>query len=73
MARLNIDTGTEGNTATGDTLRTAFTKANTNFIDLYNTTIADNIATATDSINLSHISGGVLNATGVPLNNMTLN
>jgi hypothetical protein len=43
----------------------------THFYD--NTTIADNIATATDSINLSHISGGVLNATGVPLNNMTLN
>jgi len=38
-----------------------------------NTTIADNVATVSDSINLSHVSGGVLNATGVPLNNMTLN
>ena len=35
MARLNIDTGTEGNTATGDTLRTAMTKINTNFEEVY--------------------------------------
>ena len=35
MARLNIDTGTEGNSATGDTLRTAMTKINTNFDELY--------------------------------------
>ena len=53
-----------------DSLSLADTLVN-HFYD--NTTIADNIATATDSINLSHISGGVLNATGVPLNNMTLN
>ena len=35
MARLTIDTGTEGNSATGDTLRGAMTKINTNFEDLY--------------------------------------
>ena len=35
MARLNIDTGTEGNSATGDTLRTAMTKINTNFGELF--------------------------------------
>ena len=35
MTRLIIDTGTEGNSATGDTLRTAMTKINTNFLDLY--------------------------------------
>ena len=35
MARLNIATGTEGNVATGDTLRTAMTKINNNFIDVY--------------------------------------
>jgi hypothetical protein len=35
MARLNIDTGTEGNPATGDTLRTAMTKINTNFTEVY--------------------------------------
>ena len=35
MARINIDTGTLGNLATGDTLRTAMTKINTNFSDVY--------------------------------------
>jgi hypothetical protein len=35
MARLTIDTGTEGNSATGDTLRGAMTKINANFEDLY--------------------------------------
>ena len=34
MARLTIDTGTLGNPATGDTLRTAMTKVNTNFAEL---------------------------------------
>ena len=35
MARLNIDTGTAGNPATGDSLRGAFTKVNTNFEEVY--------------------------------------
>ena len=35
MARINIDTGTLGNPATGDTLRTAMTKVNTNFDEVY--------------------------------------
>ena len=35
MARLEIDTGTLGNPATGDTLRTAMTKVNSNFTELY--------------------------------------
>ena len=35
MARLNIDTGIEGNPATGDTIRTAMTKINTNFEEVY--------------------------------------
>ena len=35
MARLNIDTGTPGNPATGDTLRTAMTKVNTNFEEVF--------------------------------------
>ena len=47
MARLNIDTGTAGNPATGDTLRTAFNKINDNFIDLYSTSAADGILTTT--------------------------
>jgi hypothetical protein len=36
MARLTIDTGTAGNTATGDSLRGAFTKVNANFEEIYN-------------------------------------
>src|SRR5210317_980972 len=36
MARLTIDTGTAGNPATGDTLRTAMTKVNANFTEIYN-------------------------------------
>ena len=35
MTKLNIDTGTLGNPATGDTLRTAMTKVNTNFDEVY--------------------------------------
>ena len=35
MARKIIDTGIEGNTATGDTIRTAMNKINTNFEELY--------------------------------------
>ena len=34
MARLTIDTGTVGNPATGDTLRTAMTKVNSNFAEM---------------------------------------
>jgi hypothetical protein len=36
MAKLTIDTGTAGNPATGDTLRTAMTKVNANFTEIYN-------------------------------------
>lgn len=35
MARLTINTGTAGNTATGDSIRGAFTKVNANFEELY--------------------------------------
>jgi hypothetical protein len=35
MARINIDIGALGNPATGDTLRTAMTKINTNFEEIY--------------------------------------
>ena len=35
MARINIDIGILGNPATGDTLRTAMTKINTNFAEVY--------------------------------------
>ena len=41
MARKIIDTGTLGNPATGDSLRTAMTKINTNFEELYVGNAAD--------------------------------
>ena len=50
MARLTIDTGTAGNPATGDTLRTAMTKANTNFTELY----TDLAATTSSNGNLTN-------------------
>ena len=66
MARLTIDTGTEGNSATGDTLRTAMTKINDNFLELYTdlaaTTSSNGILTNSDT------NGNVLiqpNGTGI--------
>ena len=50
MARLNIDTGTAGNPATGDTLRTAMTKINTNFSELSgNLQLSDNKLISADT------------------------
>ena len=41
MAKLNINTGASDNDKSGDTLRTAFTKINANFTELYATASAD--------------------------------
>ncbi len=54
MSRLTIDTGTAGNSATGDSLRTAFTKVNTNFAELYSGTIT----TETTNANLTLSANG---------------
>ena len=54
MSRLTIDTGTEGNPATGDSLRGAFTKVNTNFTELYSGTIT----TETTNANLTLSANG---------------
>jgi hypothetical protein len=43
------------------------------FISLTSDSIIEDMATVSDTINLSHVSGGVLNAVGVSLNNVTLN
>ena len=66
MARLIIDTGVLGNAATGDTLRTAMTKANDNFSELY----TDLAATTSSNGNLtnSDTNGNVkifANGTGI--------
>ena len=47
MARKIIDTGTLGNPATGDSLRTAMTKINTNFEELFISNAADGQLTTT--------------------------
>jgi len=54
MTRLNIDLGIEGNPATGDTLRTAMSKINDNFQELYLSNAADgNLTTSVTNGNVS--------------------
>ncbi len=66
MARLNIDTGTLGNPATGDTLRTAMTKINTNFLELYTDLAA---TTSSGGVLTNPVTNGhvkiVANGTGI--------
>ena len=79
MARLNIDTGTAGNRATGDTLRTAMEKINTNFDELYTdlagTTSSDgnltNSATNCD-VKLFAIGTGIIEIDRLSINNTTI-
>ena len=54
MSRITIDTGTAGNPATGDSLRTAFGKVNTNFAELY----SGSITTETTNANLTLSANG---------------
>jgi len=61
MSRLTIDTGTEGNPATGDSLRGAFTKVNTNFQELYAELGGDSLDTLIFTNNT--ISSGITNGT----------
>jgi hypothetical protein len=60
MSRLTIDTGTEGNAATGDSLRAAFTKVNTNFTELYAELGGDSLDAI--SFNNNAISTDITNA-----------
>ena len=54
MSRITIDTGTAGNAATGDSLRTAFGKVNSNFAELY----SGAITTETTNANLTLSANG---------------
>ena len=60
MSRLTIDLGTAGNPATGDSLRSAFTKVNTNFAELYSELGGDSL----DAISFTNntISTDITNA-----------
>ena len=60
MSRLTIDTGTAGNPATGDSLRGAFTKVNTNFQELYAELGGDSLDAV--SFNNNTISTDITNA-----------
>ena len=66
MARLNIDTGAVGHPATGDTLRTAMTKINTNFLELYTDLAA---TTSSGGVLTNPVTNGnvkiVANGTGI--------
>ena len=79
MARLNIDTGTLGNPATGDTLRTAMTKINTNFLELYTdlaaTTSSNGILTSSttnDDVKIFPNGTGIVEIDRLSLNNTTI-
>lgn len=61
MSRLTIDLGTAGNPATGDSLRTAFNKVNTNFAELYAELGGDSLDTISFTNNT--ISSGITNGT----------
>jgi hypothetical protein len=68
MSRLTIDTGTAGNSATGDSLRVAFGKVNNNFAELY----SGSITTETTNANLTLSANGtgqiVINSDRVVVN-----
>ena len=79
MARLIIDTGTLGNPATGDTLRTAMTKANTNFEELYTdlaaTTSSNGILTNEDTngdVKIVANGTGIVEIDRLSINNTTI-
>ncbi len=61
MSRLTIDLGTAGNPATGDSIRTAFNKVNTNFSELYAELGGDSLDTLSFTNNT--ISSGITNGT----------
>ena len=79
MARLNIDTGAVGNPATGDTLRTAFNKINTNFLELYTdlaaTTSANGNLTNEDTngnVKIFANGTGIIEIDRLSINNTTI-
>ena len=77
MSRLNIDTGTLGNSATGDTLRTAMTKVNTNFEEVYQLigNADDGLITTTitnGDLKLQANGAGIIEVDHLQINNTTI-
>ena len=77
MSRLNIDTGTLGNSATGDTLRTAMTKVNTNLEEVYQLigNADDGLITTTitnGDLKLQANGSGIIEVDHLQVNNTTI-
>ena len=77
MARLNIDTGAVGNPATGDTLRTAMTKINTNFEEVYSLVCDGDTGLLTTSVTNGNIKvqpngAGVVEIDQLQINNAAI-
>ena len=75
MTRLIIDTGTEGNSATGDTLRTAMSKINDNFLEVYNDLAASGLggqltnATTNGDVKIQSNGTGIVEVDQLQINN----
>jgi hypothetical protein len=67
MARQNINVGTTANDGTGDPLRTAFTKVNSNFVELYNSGYITANSLPTDISELTN-DVGYITANSLPTN-----
>jgi hypothetical protein len=67
MARQNINVGTTANDGTGDPLRTAFTKVNSNFVELYSAGYITANSLPTDISELTN-DVGYITANSLPTN-----
>mgnify|MGYP003632872734 CR=1 FL=1 len=72
MARLNIDTGAEGNVATGYTLRTAMTKVNTNFDEVYSLIGDGSTGLITTSVTNGDLKLQANGAGAIEIDNLTI-
>ena len=72
MTKLNIDTGTEGNPATGDTLRTAMTKVNTNFDEVYSLIGDGDTGLITTSVTNGDLKLQANGAGAIEIDNLTI-
>jgi hypothetical protein len=77
MTKLNIDTGTLGNPATGDSLRTAMAKINSNFEEVYQLVGDGSTGTITTTVTngdlkLQANGTGIIEVDQLQINNTTI-
>ena len=72
MAKLDIDIGTLGNPATGDTLRTAMTKVNTNFVEVYSLIGDGSTGLITTSVTNGDLKLQANGAGAIEIDNLTI-